>query len=136
MNRNLIWFVFMITSPALADGAFDIILILFTGYYFISLAFAAWGIIYSFAVRPGLARIMSIILSVVGAPLGYWIGWELAEYRMAHITLGGAVGWYAPIAIFWSATLGRLPSYVAARYWPVGVCASTSSGDVIEKTCP
>ena len=136
MSRKLFCLFLMITSPTLADGAFDIILIAVTGHYFISLAFAAWGVIYSFAVRPGLARIMSIILSVVGAPLGYWIGWELAEYRMAHISLGGAVGWYAPIAIFWSASLGRLPSYVAARYWPVGGCASTSSGDAIEKTCP
>lgn len=110
----------LLSTPAMADGAFDIFLILVTGGPLAALPIAAYGIYCSRRVRPGLPLILSVFLAVVGAGLGYWLGFEIAEYRVAQsqYRYGGLVGFYAPMAILFSAGLTCLPSAILSYLWP------------------
>jgi protein-S-isoprenylcysteine O-methyltransferase Ste14 len=118
MRRVVPILVLLLAAPALADGAMDMFLIVITGGPLAALATSAWGLHRTRDVAPGWPCCLAALLSVVGAILGYWLGICIGDYRLSHATYGGAVAFWGPLAVFFSALFARLPSLILGGHYP------------------
>lgn len=113
----LLLLILVLASPALADGAFDILLTLVTGGPIPPIVLGLWGCHLASSVRRGWVRDFARFLTFYGALGGYWLGWELAWYRMNHLISAGMIGFIAPTALFFSAVFTFLPlRYFRSRF--------------------
>jgi hypothetical protein len=110
--------VLLLATPALADGAVDMLLIVSTGGPLAILATIWWGLKRSADASPGWPRDTAAILAIVGAILGYWLGICIGNYRMAHAPHAGVVAFWGPLAVFFSALFARIPSLILGDLYP------------------
>lgn len=105
-----------LSTPAFADGAFDMALFLATGGPFIIIPIIAYGLTLSKKASP---RLIAALLCVFGAVVGYWFGIQIAEYRIAaSANSHGKIGFYAIFAVACSAGLSWAPSLIISELYP------------------
>lgn len=105
----------------------DILLLVLTGGPLAALATSAWGLHKSRQVAPGWPCCLASTLSVIGAFTGYWLGIQIGDYRMSQTTYAGAVAFWGPLAVFFSALLARFPSLILGELYPTSKIAASRS---------